>query len=794
MLRNYFTIGLRNILKYKGYSVINISGLAVGIACFLLIFLYVKDDLTYDQMHRDSESIFRITSKVKFGGSVSTRGATGHPDTDAYREEIPEIGSMARLDNDIAIIKKGDNYIEQRGVVYADPALFDIFDFKLIQGEVGEAFNDLNNIVVSESMALKYFDKKNVVGKTLQMNLENEMEQFYVVAVMEDHPDNSSFTFGIVVPWAKRRGQVSARQLNSWSNISLNAFVKLADGATVETVEAKMAQIRTAKNPGEGGDFARSIVNELQPLSDIHLNTDIGGGDGMGFSAEANDAYLLSAIALIILIVACINFANLSIARSLPRAREIGLRKVLGAGRRQLVFQFLGEALLMSFSAFVLGLILAELALPVFGSLTERTFSEGIMSDLYIVLACFAVVLLTALMAGLYPAFVVSKFDTVKSLKGKISISGNSWIPKALVVFQFTTAVILIVGTLTMNKQVDFMVDMDLGYEDEQLVRVEAYGSGKANIAQLFINELSGNPAVLDVAAADDFSSRTPASYQGNDFLTVITDAHHNYPDLLGLELVEGRLLKKGEDYFVRDTDTLTNVVVNEAFAREAGMESPISQSFRRFRIVGVLKDFHFRSVQEAVTPLMFTSQNEASGKEFEEIYVRYSAAHAARIETVLETAWQKLVPDRPFEAAFVAHANAQRYEEEARWRVIMGCASVLAISISVLGLFGLAHLATQQRVKEVGIRQVLGASLTQIMLLLNSGFTKLVLVSVVLATPIAYWLVDAWLDDFANQTELTVSLFLVPGLITFSITLITVSLQSFKSLNANPVDSLRYD
>lgn len=794
MLRNYFTIGLRNILKYKGYSVINISGLAMGIACFLLIFLYVKDELTYDQMHEDSDSIFRITSKVKFGGSVSTRGATGHPDTEAYRDGIPEIESLARLDNDIAIIKKGDNYIEQRGVVYADPALFDIFDFKLTHGEIGKAFDDLNNIVISESMALKYFDKKNVVGKALQMNVENELEQFYVVAVMEDHPDNSSFTFDIVVPWIKRRGQVSDRQLNSWSNISLNAFVKLSDGATAETVSAKMAQIRTAKNSGEGGDFARSIVNELQPLSDIHLNTDIGGGDGMGFSAEADDAYILSAIALIILIVACINFANLSIARSLPRSKEIGLRKVLGAVRGQLVFQFLGEALLMSFSAFVLGLILAELALPIFGTLTERTFSEGIMSDFYIVLACFGVVLFTALMAGLYPAFVVSKFDTIKSLKGKVSISGNSWIPKALVVFQFTIAVILIVGTLTMNKQVDFMVDMDLGYEDEQLVRVETYGSGKPNIAQLFINELSGNPAVLDVAAADDFSSRTPASYKGNDFLTVITDAHHNYPNLLGLELVEGRLLKKGEDYFVRDADTLTNVVINEAFAREAGMENPISQSFRRFRIVGVLKDFHFRSVQDAVTPLMFTSQNETAGKEFEEIYVRYSGAHAARIETVLETAWQKLVPDRPFEAAFVADTNAQRYEEEARWRVIISYASILAISISVLGLFGLAHLATQQRVKEVGIRQVLGASLTQIMLLLNSGFTKLVLVSVVLATPIAYWLMDAWLDDFANQTEVTFSLFLIPALITFSITLITVSLQSFKSLNANPVDSLRYD
>ena len=794
MLRNYLKITARNIVKHRGYSLINITGLAVGIACCLLIFLYVKDELTYDRFHDQSDRIFRVTSTLTFAGDESTMGASGFPEGQAYFEGIPEVEARVRIDKDAAIVQLGDEFLQETALVYTDPELFEVFDFQVLKGTTTGALNDLNNLVITEDIAIKYFNTSDVVGETLRINVEDAFENYVIQAVIANHPSNSSFNFNMVLPWATRKSQLSDYRLNSWGNISINTFLLLNEAADVARVEAKMAEIRTTRNPGEDGEFARDIVNKLQPIAAIHLNVDYGGGDGIIAPTESAYSYILSGIALVILIVACINFTNLSVARSLPRAKEIGVRKVLGARRKQVAFQFLNEALIMCLVAFVLGLILAEMSLPVFGSLVKKTFYYGVTNDPLLILSCLLLVLLTAFLSGFYPAFVVSRFNTISSLKGKVRVRGKGQISRALVVVQFTIAAVLIVGTIAMNRQINYMVNMDLGYDDENLIRIASYGSGVKNLSQLFKDELAQNPNIVNVGAADNFNSGTGVKFTDHEYFSMYNDIDDRYPGMVGLELLEGRMLKKGRDRYIDGEDTLTNVLVNEAFVAESGLDDVMHQSSTGYRVVGVVKDFYYAGVKGEVYPLMMISADETGSQEFMSLFVKYKPDYLPQVMTTLSEAWRKFVPDRPFISEFVAEANANRYTEEARWKSIITYASALAIAISVMGLFGLAHLSTQQRIKEIGIRKVLGASVSQIVLMLNSNFARLVLVSVVLASPIAYYLIQGWLEDFANRIEIGVMLFLLPGLITFGVAFFTVSLQSVRSASANPIEALRYE
>ena len=792
MIKNYFKVALRNIIKHKGYSVINIFGLAIGIACCMLIFLYVKDELTYDRYHKNEDRIYRITSTLSFAGNESTIGGSNFPEAMAYLESIPEIESVVRLDNDAAIVTKGSDYISQTGLLYTDEALFNIFDFKLIDGAFEGSLKELNNIVVTKDMAIKYFGKENVAGQSLEINIKNQRESYYITAVVDNHPSNSSFNFKIVLPWAKRESQLNEYSLNSWSNISLNTYVLLKEGVDKDLVVSKMRDVRQRRNPGDEGEFARGITNELQALKDVHLDTEVGGGDGINDSTDASYSFILSGIALIILIVACINFANLSVARSLPRAREIGVRKVLGAKSKQLAFQFLNEAIMMCLIAFVLGMILAEFALPIFGTLTEKTFYHGVINDPNLIISCLGLVLLTAFLSGFYPAFVVSRFNTIKSLKGKISLKGNGIVSKILVVVQFTIATVLIVGTIAMNRQISFMVNMDLGYDDANLMKITSYGSGTKNLSQLFKDELAQNPNIIKVAAADDYNSNMGAKFNDVEFVTTFNDMDDDYLDLIDGQLINGEVLKKNNALYINDQDTLYNVLVNEAFVKKSQLEDPINKTFGANRIVGVVKDYYYQGVKGSVMPLMLVPADETGKDEFATIYVKYKPEYLPLIKGELEATWREFVPFKPFISEFVEEANANRYRDEACWRTIITYASFLAILISALGLFGLAHLTTQQRVKEIGIRKVLGASLSQIVILLNTNFSKLVIISILVASPIAYFTIGHWLQNFENIIRITPFLILLPGLITFLIAFLTVSFQSLKTVNANPVDSLR--
>ncbi|MCE7990512.1 MAG: FtsX-like permease family protein [Roseivirga sp.] len=794
MVRNYIKVALRNFVKHKGYTFINVTGLSLGIACCLLIFLYVKDEFTYDQYHSKEDRIFRITSEISFSGRTTMLGGSTRPEAQAYLDEIPQIEAIVRLDKGAAAVQKGDEFIQQSGLIYTDEAIFDVFDFKFLDGGADGSLTDLNTVVLTRETALKYFGQTDVSGEALRINLARGPETFYVTAVIDEHPSNSSFNFEMLMPWALRESQLNSYNLNSWDNVGINSFVLLSDTDDKELVTDLMKQVRETKNPAAEGKFRLAIVNELQPLGDLHLNTRIDGGVGNIAPVDPLYSYILSAIALVILIVGCINFTNLSLARSLPRVREIGVRKVLGAHKKQLAFQFLSEAMLMCLAAFILGLVLAEMALPVFGELTGKVFYQGVASDPMLLLLCLFLVLVTAILSGFYPSFVVSRLNTISSLKGKASIGKNATVARVLLIVQFTIAAILIVGTLTMNRQVSYMINKDLGYDDENLIRINSYRSGVKNISQIFKNELAQNPNVLSVAAADNYNTYIGSTFGETTVATVYNEIDDQYLSTIGAELIKGRFLRAVDDIYISGTDTLYNVLVNEAFELASGEEDVLHKTTGRYRIAGVIKDFHFNSVEGTIMPLMMQMNDETGTAAFQSLYVKCSEAYMPRVQAELAALWQENSPFQPFESKVVKDENARRYADTTRWKQIITYASLLAILISVMGLFGLAHLATQQRTKEIGIRKVLGASLTQIVVLLNTNFSLLVLISVIISTPIAYYGIEQWLQNFAYTIDITWTLFLIPGLITFTIAFVTVSLQSMKHATANPVDSLRYE
>ncbi len=800
MLKNYLKIGLRNLLKQKGYSFINISGLAVGIACCLLIFLYVKDEVTYDSYHGNKDRIFHLISSFDFSGTSMSAGSSNFTEAKAYTEEIPEIESFVRMENDAGIVRLGDEYLQQQNIIYTDPSLFEIFDLDLLAGNFDGVLTDLNEMVITQEIALKYFGKTDVVGESLTMNVQDNFEDFLIKAVVANHPSNSSFSFKIMLPWALRKTQVSDRRYSSWSNISINSMILLSEGADIARVEEKMKEVRLRRNPDESS-FARQIVNTLQPLTDMHLDSSISGSnDGLSAVSEARYSYILSGIALIILVVACINFTNLSVARSFPRAREIGVRKVLGARKKQIALQFLNEAFVMCMIAFVLGLLLSELALPIFEELTQKKFTNTVIEDPSLVAASFILVLFVALFSGFYPSFILARFNVVKSLKGRIRLNTRSTVSKVLVIVQFSIAAVLMIGTIAMNRQIDYMINMDLGYDDENLVRISTRNAGRANLVTLFKSALADNPNVLGVAGSDGYDSGTGAAHGEVEFISIYSTIDDQYLDMIDAQLLQGRNLKKGDDRYLRPnenggTDTLWNILVNETYVKRMAWEEPLNKiSDNQYRVVGVIKDFHYGAAKNEIEPVMWISANEREVGNLNSIYVKFAPAYLPQIKTLLADTWSTYVPDRPFELTFIEEQNIASYDEEARWRKIITSASVLAIIISCLGLFGLAHLTTQQRIKEIGIRKVLGARVSGIVVLLNSNFARLVLISILLATPVAWYALKEWLQSFANRMELSVPLFLVPGLITLGIAVLTVSLQSLKTAKSNPVDALRYE
>ncbi len=806
MFKNYLKTAIRNLLKHKTHSFINVFGLAVGIACCILIFSFVLNEWSYDRFHENADNIYRVINEQTSPTAGKRLAAiTPFPLAPALLESYPEIKTAVRLAQTKAAVKYQEKVFSER-LVFADAAIFEMFSFPMRAGNSATALQTPNAVVISEAIARKYFGAETPLGHRLSMWIENEARDFVVAGVVENVPENSSIQFGLLLPFVQCPEYEN--QAGNWGSSNAESYIQLSPSAKTEELERKLPafvqryfaeRIRRGQEQGAlvQGDEAMRL--RLQPLQDIHLSPEVRSG----LESPGNPiySYVLSGIALLVLLIACINFMTLAISRAASRAGEVGVRKVLGAIRIQIMKQFWGEALLMSLLALLLGIALAELFLPAFNELAQKNLHITYFSRFSVSAALIGLMLFVALVAGSYPAFLLSRFQPAEVLKSKLissrSGAGESWFRRTLMVAQFTLSIALISGAIVMSRQLAFLRTKNLGYQPEQVIVVPTYSFGDAGmrLIERVRNELSGNQNILSVSSinnaftrgwmntelkANERSSRVWVYLVGEDFLQT-----------LGIQFAAG------QDFPPASTaapEALRPVIVNEALAKAFGWEHAIGEELefeRKLRIIGVVKDFHSRSLHHEIEPTILALNPRWSSTN---LLVRISAKEIPRALAALETGWKRAAPSKPFDYFFLDEDVHQQYQAEARWGKIVRYASVLAIFIACLGLFGLAAILSTRRTKEIGIRKVLGASIASIVNLLSKEFVKLIFIANLLAWPLAYFAMSKWLQNFAYRIDIGWAVFALAGGLAVLIALLTVGTQAIKAALANPVEALRYE
>lgn len=810
MIRNYFKTTLRNLVKHKGYSFINISGLAVGIACCLLIILYVKDELSFDRFHDNTENIYRMQSSINMNDNKQVYNAVGLPAGPTLLEEVSAVVNQTRYLSRAMEVRVGDKEYTEGGAYYVEPAFLEIFNFPSKQGDAVATLGNPNEISLTEEASEKYFGKKESVGESIEVKVNNDWKTFTVGAIMRNVPSNSTLDFNMLLPFDSyliANGRQS-NDANDWGRIELSfqTFIVTAPNQQLDSLTAQVNRVRKSRM---NGPMAEMIGFELQPLNQVHWDASISNGAGMREGSDKVYSILLSGIAFVILMLACINFTNLSVARALPRAKEIGVRKVVGALRKQLVAQFLSEALFVSLVSFILGLIIAQLVLPVFERVTEKEFSVSIVDDPVYVIIALVVVVLAAFVAGIYPALLISRFNTVSALKGSTGkIGGKNWLQKSLVVLQFTIAAFLIIGVLTMNRQISYMINKDKGYNDQNLLGISLNYSERPNadgeipgegerMMNLLKNELAQTPSIEYVTGKGQglritmTVSMNEETGERDQLRTFTERVDPDFFKALGMDILDGRDFELSNGETERDY-----LIVNEEFARKMDWgDSVVGRTFNGggspAQVIGMVKDYNFQSLESAIDPMTISlSKNIAIG----EVLIKFDEGTLSESLAAIETAWLKFNDLAPFEYFLLEERNADQYGDQARWKSILVVASLIAIAISCLGLFGLAYMAIQRRTKEIGVRKVLGAPVPTIVYILSRGFTSLIIISILIASPLAYFGGEQWLSKFPYRIEMGWDMFLIAGVATLLVAILTVSFHSIKTAISNPVKALRYE
>ncbi len=817
MLKNYIKIALRSLFKQKMYSFINISGLALGVACCALILLYTTNEWSFNKFHSKSDRIYRAWTLEDYGeGDIYFNTVTPFVLKPTLEQSIPEVELIARryVFNDLVKRSESDESFST-SIQAVDPEFFSIFDFEILRGDSDQIFSGLNEVVLTSDLANQYFENEDPLQKTLLIMMGGEFQAFTVTGIIEKAPANSSIQYELLIPMEKAKTILNPNSLLNWYSVTPETYVLLNEQADLTSVKAKfpaMMQQALGEDYNEG-----EYEVGLQPITDIHLNTEFPVG--IASVSDPTYSYILGAIALLILIIACVNFMTLSISRSTSRAKEVGIRKTIGAERHHLMYQFWGEALLMTVFSVGLGALISELLLPYFNQLSGTELSLQLSFDsilLYTGLALFI-----SLIAGIYPALVLSNFKPIEVLKGKLQIKGDkSLFRKGMVVFQFTISIFLIACTLMVNKQLDFLRSKDLGFQKEQVVILQTDlklgpQMGLSRITQesarkkaLLKSQISGNSNFIDLAS----SIYTPAQqgWIGVDFKDTdqqtrrmnINFVDADYLSMMGIEVIAGRSFS---DEIT--SDERRAIIVNQALVDDYGWENAIGKklpgsNFEDHEIIGVVENFNYQSLRTAVEPLALSINpslllsgianigffNSPSPR----ISLKISSENIPQTIRELEQTWAAVSPETPFDFQFLDSSIDSQYRQEERLQKIAISGSALAIIIACLGLFGLASLMISRRVKEIGIRKVLGASATSITLLVNKEFTMLVLVSVLLAVPMAWYAIGVWLDDFAYKADMGFWTYLLAGGIAIIISWATISIQSIKAAQVNPVKSLK--
>jgi putative ABC transport system permease protein len=774
MIKNYLKIAFRVFKKHKGYSFINITGLAVGIACCVLILLWVQDELSFDRFHENYDEIYRTTLNLEGRWTGSSPWALAP----ILKREYPEVQSATRYrNNDILFTYEDKSFNE--ATAFVDPDFFDIFNYPWVKGSQNPPLPTLNSVVITERTAKKYFGSDDPLGKALTANNRTKLT---ITGVIKDVPSNSTLEFDILASI----NLFGEETLNSWA-LESGSFILLQKNASPDALQEKIEGITMEYDKRTN----ETVTTHIQPLSRMHLYS-LGGGGSIIY------IYIFSTIAIFILVIACINFMNLSTARGSTRAKEVGMRKVVGARRNHLINQFYGESFLLSFISLAIALALVYLFLPAFNNLAQKSLKLNLGRNFPIILGLMGITFFTGIVSGSYPALFLSAFRPVNVIKGSHFVrSSRPLFRKVLVVTQFTIAIVLIIGTIVTAKQLNYIRKKDLGFNRQHIISLPMNPALQENF-ESFKNEALSHHSVIHVTSASNMPTRVgninpvywegrgPEQYETMRFIA----CDYDYIKTFEMEIVQGRDFSR--DY---PTDN-QNYIVNEEAAKFIGFENPVGKLFSIWQnegqIIGVVKNFHSRPLHNTIEPLVLTLAQQNWGPNY--VFLKIGPENISQTIADVEKTWKKFAPHFPFDFLFLDDAFEQLYRTDQRTGTIFRYFAILAIFISCLGIFGLAAFMVEQRTKEIGIRKVLGASISGVISLISREFVILLTAANLIAWPIAYFLMKRMLNNYAYRTNITLWIFLVAGVLAFTIALLTVSYQAFKAARTDPARALRYE
>jgi putative ABC transport system permease protein len=810
MVKNYFKIALRNLWKYKGFTAINIIGLATGLACFILIALYVTDELSYDKYNVRAGDIYRVDADVKFGGNELRLCVSSDPMGATLKKDYPQVEEYTRIyaSEGSKLVKKGNEFINEDNIVYVDSTFFNVFTLPALSGDTKTALNEPNTVVITESTAKKYFAAPDAVDKTIEI----EKKPFKIKAVIKDIPHNSHFHFDFLMSMKNVE-----YGFGNYLSMNFQTYILLKPGTDYHAFDRNFAQVvdkyvfpqaKQYMNINSMDDFKRAgnrLNYFLMPLTDIHLKSN--RFPELGTNGNIQYVYIFAAVAIFILLIACINFMNLSTARSANRAKEVGIRKVLGTERKSLISQFLTESTLMAIISLIIAVLIAYFTLPLFNNIAAKSLTISSIFSAQILPFLIALPFVVGIIAGSYPAFFLSNFKPITVLKGKTNTGfKKSYLRSGLVVFQFFTSIVLIIGTVVIYKQLNYIQTTNLGFNKDQVLIINGAGA-LGNNDEAFKNEVLNMPGVKSATISGFLpvsSSRSDNSYS-KDAVMDSKNAlsmqswwvDYDYVNTLGMQIVKGRNFSKD---FGSDSSAF---IINEAAAKVLGYDDPVGKKIytnfqngpndrpqlKTYNIIGVVKDFHYESLRQNIFPLGLRLGHNNSLISF-----KIKTTDIKPLVGQVENKWKTMAAGMPFSYRFMDEAFDNMYREDQRVGKLSLTFSVLAILIACLGLFGLATYMAEQRTKEIGVRKVLGASISNMVAMLSKDFLKLVFISAVFAFPLAWWAMHKWLQDFAFRINIGWWIFIVAGVIASLIALFTVSFQAIKAAIANPVKSLRME
>ncbi|WP_417363623.1 FtsX-like permease family protein [Galbibacter sp.] len=806
MIKNYFTIAWRSLWKNKVFTGLNIIGLTVALAIGLLLSIYAFFELSYDRFHKDSDSIYQIyaTQQTSTGPTVYTSKPI--PFADALQKEVPGVELITRYIGAVLRVTNGDKEL-RLGAAYVDPSFFSIFSYPVVEGDTEQLTADESTIVITKKTAKRLFGEESGLGKTVNILVQGKQKAFTISAILDDIPEQSSMKFDLALNFKNQADAIYTNNLDNWDNANHSVYLKLSTGIDPLQFEKSTRAFTALHNksfienckrdgvqPDENGEYKQQ---KLLAYADTHFTTE---SNGIGQTSRIYP-YLVLGVAFLILFIASANFVNMSIAKSTSRLREIGMRKTLGASKTQLFLQFWGESILVYSCASILGILLANMLLNPFQTSFQTSASFGnTLSPLHLII--FLVVLgVITFIAGGYPALVLTKLSTIQSLKGKMEVTGKNHVRDGLMVLQFGITILLISGTLVLWGQLEYLRNKDVGFNKEQVIAFPLNGKREdAQTIELLRNELENAPGIINVSASNnilglgkDGASATSVisfDYKGRRVNTNVLMVDFDYIETLDLQLLEGRSFDRKFK-----TDRL-GLVINQAMADQLQEKEPLHSRILiddsiTFSVLGIVKDFNFQGFNKAVEPLTLLLD---PNWDMRNVYVKVAPDHLLSAMDRVKKAWKKIEPNAEFQGSFLNENIDRILLKERLMTSMIGSGSVLAIILSCVGLFAMSLLVVTQRRKEIGIRKVVGASVSTITVLLAKEFLKLLAIAFLIATPIAWWFSDRWLQDYVYRIDLSVLTFLIAGGIVFIIAIITIATKTVEAAIQNPVQSLRTD